>query len=78
MTKGMAKTATFLWDAAEYLKIEQDLVAYLVAALEEQDTVLICGRAWRHRPSQRQYANSMRRRLGAREFVQSLLAYMQP
>ena len=41
MAKAMAKTATTLWDPAEHLKTEQDMVAYLEAALEEQDPALI-------------------------------------
>lgn len=41
MTKTMTKTATSLWDPAEHLKTEQDMVAYLEAALEEQDPALI-------------------------------------
>ena len=41
MTKAMAKTATTLWDPAEHLKTEQDMAAYLEAALEEQDPALI-------------------------------------
>ncbi len=41
MTKAMAKTATTLWDPAEHLKTEQDMVAYLEAALEEQAPALI-------------------------------------
>jgi probable addiction module antidote protein len=41
MTKAMLKTATTLWDPAEHLKTEQDMVAYLEAALEEQDPALI-------------------------------------
>ena len=41
MTKAMPKTATALWDPAEHLKTEQDMVAYLEAALEEQDPALI-------------------------------------
>jgi probable addiction module antidote protein len=36
----MAKTKTRLWDAAEYLKSEEDMAAYLEAALEEGDPVL--------------------------------------
>jgi probable addiction module antidote protein len=41
MTKAKPKTATTLWDPAEHLKTEQDMVAYLEAALEEQDPALI-------------------------------------
>jgi probable addiction module antidote protein len=41
MTKAMAKTATTLWDPAEHLKTEQDMAAYLEAALEEQNPALI-------------------------------------
>ena len=33
----MAKTKTRTWDAAEHLKSEEDMAAYLEAALEEQD-----------------------------------------
>lgn len=36
----MAKTKTRTWDAAEYLKSEEDMAAYLEAALEEQDPAL--------------------------------------
>ncbi|MHB8869655.1 MAG: addiction module antidote protein [Thermoleophilia bacterium] len=33
----MAKTRTHNWDAAEYLKTEEDMAAYLEAALQEDD-----------------------------------------
>ncbi len=36
----MAKTKTRTWDAAEHLKSEEDMAAYLEAALEEQDPAL--------------------------------------
>jgi probable addiction module antidote protein len=36
----MAKTKTRRWDAADYLKSEKDVVAYLEAALEEGDAAL--------------------------------------
>jgi probable addiction module antidote protein len=36
----MAKTKTRRWDAADYLKTEKDMVAYLEAALEEGDAAL--------------------------------------
>ena len=34
------KTRTFPWDAAEYLGNEEDMAAYLEAALEEEDAGL--------------------------------------
>ena len=37
----MAKTATTLWDPAGHLKTEEDMAAYLEAALEEGDANLI-------------------------------------
>jgi len=37
----MKKEKTSLWDAAEHLKTEADIVAYLEAALEENDPGLI-------------------------------------
>jgi len=37
----MAKTATTLWDPAEHLKTEEDMAAYLEAALEEGDANLV-------------------------------------
>ncbi|MCB2020662.1 MAG: putative addiction module antidote protein [Rhizobacter sp.] len=37
----MAKIATTLWDPAEHLASEEDMVAYLEAALEEGDPNLI-------------------------------------
>ena len=37
----MAKTATTLWDPAEHLESEEDMAAYLEAALEEGDPNLI-------------------------------------
>ncbi len=40
-TKSIAKTSTSVWDPAEHLKTEQDMAAYLEAALEEQDPALI-------------------------------------
>jgi probable addiction module antidote protein len=36
----MAKTKTRRWDAADYLKSEEDMAAYLEAALEEDDAAL--------------------------------------
>ncbi len=33
----MAKLETFPWDAADYLQTDEDIVAYLEAALEESD-----------------------------------------
>jgi probable addiction module antidote protein len=39
MKKG--KITTSLWDAAEYLETEDDMVQYLKAALEENDPILI-------------------------------------
>lgn len=37
----MAKTKTFPWDAAEHLKTEEDMAAYLEAALEDGDPALV-------------------------------------
>ena len=37
----MAKTVTSVWDPAEHLKTEEDMAAYLEAALEEGDSALI-------------------------------------
>ena len=37
----MTKTKTKRWDAAEHLKTSQDVAAYLDAALEECDPVLV-------------------------------------
>jgi probable addiction module antidote protein len=37
----MAKTRTKKWDAAEHLKSDEDMVAYLEAALEESDAALV-------------------------------------
>jgi probable addiction module antidote protein len=37
----MSKTVTTLWDPAEHLETEEDMVAYLEAALEEGDANLI-------------------------------------
>jgi probable addiction module antidote protein len=36
----MTRTKTRSWDAAEYLESEEDVVAYLQAALEEGDAAL--------------------------------------
>ena len=36
----MAKTKTRTWDAADYLKSDEDMAAYLEAALEEGDPAL--------------------------------------
>jgi len=36
----MAKTKTHTWDPAEYLETEEDMAAYLEAALEEDDPAL--------------------------------------
>ena len=37
----MTKTKTRLWDAAEHLETEKDMVAYIEAALESDDAALI-------------------------------------
>ncbi len=37
----MSKTRTKSWDAAEHLKNDEDMVAYLEAALEDGDPVLV-------------------------------------
>jgi probable addiction module antidote protein len=37
----MAKTQTRLWDVVEHLETEEDMAAYLEAALEEGDPALI-------------------------------------
>lgn len=37
----MPKTATKPWDPAEHLKTEEDMAAYLEAALEEGDPALV-------------------------------------
>jgi probable addiction module antidote protein len=37
----MAKTKTNRWDAAEHLETEEDMAAYLEAALEDGDPALI-------------------------------------
>lgn len=37
----MAKTATTLWDPADHLKTDEDMAAYLEAALEEGDPALV-------------------------------------
>lgn len=37
----MAKTTTTPWDPADHLKTEEDMVAYLEAALEEADPALV-------------------------------------
>jgi probable addiction module antidote protein len=37
----MARTRTKKWDAAEHLKNDEDMVAYLEAALEESDSALV-------------------------------------
>ena len=39
--KTTSKTATRIWDAAEHLKSESDIAAYLNAALEDGDPALI-------------------------------------
>jgi probable addiction module antidote protein len=37
----MAKTKTFPWDPAEHLETEEDMAAYLEAALEDGDPALV-------------------------------------
>ena len=37
----MAKTRTRPWDAAEYLETDEDMAAYLEAALQEGDAALV-------------------------------------
>lgn len=39
-TKAKAKTKTRPWDAAEYLRSEEEMAAYLEAALDEGDPAL--------------------------------------
>jgi len=39
--KTKAKTKTMPWDAAEHLETEEDMAAYLEAALEEGDASLV-------------------------------------
>lgn len=41
VTKANTKAATTLWDPAEHLKTEQDMAAYLEAAVVEQNPALI-------------------------------------
>ena len=41
MTKNIVKTKTRPWDAAKHLKTEDDMAAYLEAALEDGDPALI-------------------------------------
>jgi probable addiction module antidote protein len=41
MRKKSAKIKTRPWDAAEYLKTEEDMAAYLEAALEDGDSALV-------------------------------------
>ncbi len=36
-----AQTATFPWDPVEYLQTEEDIVAYLEAALDENDAAVV-------------------------------------
>ena len=36
----MAKTKTLPWDASDYLEMDEDMAAYLEAALEEGDAAL--------------------------------------
>jgi probable addiction module antidote protein len=37
----MKKKTTKIWDAAEYLETEEDMAAYLEAALDENDPTLV-------------------------------------
>jgi probable addiction module antidote protein len=37
----MTKTVTTVWDPADHLQTEQDMAAYLEAALEEGDSALV-------------------------------------
>lgn len=50
----MQKIPTMRWDAAEHLETEEDMAAYLEAALEEGDASLVavsqCGFPWRYPP----------------------------
>ena len=39
----MSKTRTKSWDAAEHLKSDEDMAAYLEAALEDGDPALVAG-----------------------------------
>lgn len=41
MSKTKTKTRTTAWDPAEHLKSEEDMAAYLEAALEDGDAALV-------------------------------------
>ena len=41
MTKKIAEIKTRPWDAAEHLRTEADMAAYLEAALEDGDSALV-------------------------------------
>lgn len=41
MRRAMEKERTSIWDAAEHLETDEDMAAYLEAALEENDPSLI-------------------------------------
>ncbi len=73
----MAKTKTTPWDPAEHLETDEDIAAYLEAALEEGDPTLVAG-PWRHRPRQRHDPTRSRDRAWAREPLQGFVALGQP
>lgn len=55
------------WDVTEHLETEEDMAAYLRAALEEGDLGAGGGRLGGHRPRERDVPNRPRSRTWARE-----------
>ena len=66
----MRETGTRPWDPAEHLETAEDMVAYLEAALEQEDPPARRGRARRHRKSQGHDQSRPGGRTGKREPLQ--------
>jgi probable addiction module antidote protein len=69
----MAKPETRLWDAAEHLETEEDMAAYLEAALEDGDSALVAA-ALGDIARAKGMAQIARDRSRAREPLQSVVA----
>lgn len=73
----MVKTPTRSWDVVEHLETEEDMAAYLEAALEDGDPALIAAALGDNCPRQRYDANRTRDRSGTRKPRQSPLPWGQ-
>ncbi len=73
----MAKTKTRRWDAADYLKSDKDMAAYLEAALEENDPTLFTAALGDVARAKGMSEIARKTGLGAREPLQGALSRRQ-